>query len=138
MAAQGNLVLANGEGTPVNKTFSSRGKTSDQSGQAVFKWQDITSGIAIGFPTITFAMRESASKYDVDKRIMTPVLETISGDAGGYTPAPKIAYTLMSREQFVLPVRSTTAQRKDLLAFSKNLNDDAVIESAVWNLESVW
>jgi hypothetical protein len=44
----------------------------------------------------------------------------------------------MSREQFVLPARSTTAERKNILAFSKNMNADAVMQNAVWNLEAVW
>jgi hypothetical protein len=138
MAAQGNLVLANGEATPVNKTFSPRGVRQDAAVGMLASYADITGGIAIGFPTVTLSVRSSASKTDVDKRVMTPVLEVVSGSDGGYTPSPKVAYTLMSREQFVLPARSTTAERKNILAFSKNMNADAVMQNAVWNLEAVW
>jgi hypothetical protein len=138
MAAQGNLVLANGEATPVNKTFSPRGVRQDAAVGMLASYADITGGIAIGFPTVTLSVRSSASKTDVDKRVMTPVLEVVSGSDGGYTPSPKVAYTLMSREQFVLPARSTTAERKNILAFSKNMTADAVMQNAVWNLEAVW
>jgi hypothetical protein len=138
MAAQADLVLANGEASPVNKTFSARGTTPAPGGGVLAKYEDITSGMAIGFPTVTVSLRSSSVKTDVDKRISTPILETISGSDGGYTPSPKVAYTLFSREQYVLPSRSTTAQRKDLLAFSKNLNGHAVMQNAVWNLEAVW
>lgn len=138
MAAQGNLVLADGQATPVNKTFSANGVSFPKDGGSVATWKDKSSGIAIGFPTITLGVRESSTKTDVDKRIMLPTLEVISGSDGGYTPSPKVAYTVMTREQFVLPNRSTLQNRKDILAFSKNLNADAVMTNAVANLEPVW
>ena len=138
MAAQADLVLANGEASPVNKTFSVRGSAVQPDGGVMATWKDITSGIQIGMPTVMLKVRESASKTDVEKRILKPTLEVVSGSDGGYTPSPKVAYTLFSKEQFTLPARSTTAERKDLLAFSKNLNSHAVMQNAVWNLEATY
>jgi len=138
MAAQADLVLANGEATPVNKTFSVRGATAQPDGGVMAIWKDITSGIQIGMPTVMLKVRESASKTDVEKRILKPTLEVVSGSDGGYTPSPKVAYTLFAKEQFTLPARSTTAERKDILAFSKNLNAHVVMQNAVWNLEATY
>jgi hypothetical protein len=138
MAAQGNLVLANGEASPVNKTFTPNGVIKAPDGSQLASYEDKTGGIAIGFPAISVSVRRSSVKTDVDKRITLPTLEVISGSDGGYTPSPKIAYSHFAREQFVLPARGTTAERKNLLAFSKNLNADAVMTNAVWNLEPVW
>lgn len=133
MAAQGNLVLADGQTTPVNKTFSANGVKN-----GVAFYADKSSGIAIGFPTITISVKEFASKNEVEKRIALPTLEVISGSDGGYTPAPKVAYTTWSVEKFTLPTRCTTQNRKDVRAFSKNLNADTAMVNAVENLEPVW
>ncbi len=138
MAAQGNLVLADGQATPVNKTFTANGVSNAVSGGTLAQYADKSSGIAIGFPTVSLLVRTSAKKTDVDKRITLPVLETISGSDGGYTPSPKVAYEVFSREQFVLPARCVLQNRKDILAFSKNLNGHAVMSSAVADLEPVW
>jgi len=133
MAAQGNLVLADGQVSPVNKTFSANGVKA-----GVAFYADKSSGISIGFPTITISVKESASKNEVEKRIALPVLEVISGSDGGYTPSPKVAYTVWSVEKFTLPTRCTTQNRKDVRAFSKNLNADTAMANAVDNLEPVW
>jgi hypothetical protein len=139
MAAQSNLSLADGQAAPVTQTFYAGGVKPDQSGAMVAKYGTReTSGIGIASRTVTIGFRESASKTEIDKRITLPSLEVISGSDGGYTPKPKVAFNLFSREQFVLPTRASLAERKDLLAFSKNLNADAVMQNAVWNLEPVW
>jgi len=138
MAAQANIVINDGQTTPVAKTFSASGIKAMSDGGQLATYKDKALGIAIGFPVLTVMVRESAAKTDVEKRIMLPTLEVISGADGGYTPSPKVAYTVMSKEQFVLPARCTLQNRKDILAFSKNLNADAVMTAAVQNLEPVW
>jgi len=138
MAAQGNLVLADGQTVPVNKTFSPNGVLPDGKGGSLATWMDKSSGMAIGFPTLTLSVRMSATKTDVRKRISLPTLETISGSDGGYTPSPKVAYTVFSDEHFVLPARCVLQNRKDIRAFSKNWNTDASMQNAVENLEPIW
>jgi hypothetical protein len=138
MAAQGTLALADGQAAPVTKNFTANGTKPETSGGTIANWMDKSSGIAIGMPVITLMLRMSAAKTDVTKRIVLPTLETISGSDGGYTPSPKVAYSVFSNEQFVLPARSVLQNRKDVLAFSKNMNADAVMQNAVWNLEPVW
>jgi hypothetical protein len=138
MAAQGTLALYDGQATPVLKNFTANGSYAQSTGGQLAFWMDKALGIAIGFPAITLLVRQSTAKTDVRKKIVLPTLEVISGSDGGYTPSPKVAYNVVSDESFTLPARSTTAERKNVLAFSKNMNADAVMQNAVWNLEPVW
>jgi hypothetical protein len=66
---------------------------------------------------------------------VVPVLEVISGADGGYTPSPKVAYSLIGKVEMVLPNRSTLQNRKDLQAFIKNLMAQAVITKVVEEYE---
>jgi hypothetical protein len=138
MAAQATLALPDGQASPVTKNFTANGSAVQPGGQQMATWMDKSSGIAIGFPTITLSLRMSSSSTKVTKKIALPSLEVISGSDGGYTPSPKVAYTVLASEDFVLPSRSVLQNRKDILAFSKNMNADTVMQNAVWNLEPVW
>lgn len=138
MASQANLVLNDGQTTPVATTFGMNGSFPQSGGAQLATWLNKTSGISIGFPKITLSVRLGSTMNEVRKKIELPTLETISGSDGGYTPSPKVAYVVMSDETFKLPVRSTLQNRKDVLAFSKNMNADAVMTNAVHNYEPTW
>jgi len=138
MGAQANIVISDGQATPVSHTFYANGVRPAAGGGTIAVYKDRVTGIPVGYATITLTQRESAMKFDVIKRVMVPTLETISGSDGGYTPRPKVAYTCMSTEQFVLPGRSTTQERKNLRAFSLNLLSNSAMVSAVDDLEPVW
>lgn len=132
MAAFANLVLADGQTTPVNKTFTPTGLVPTP------KWQDKTGGIAIGMPEVT--MKDSMSNsvdgsYKLRAEVKLPVLEVISGADGGYTPSPKVAYTCWGIVEFTFPKRSVLQNRKDVQAFVKNLLANAVMTTAVENFE---
>lgn len=133
MAQIANITLADGQATPVNKTF-----TAKRADSSIAIWKDQSSGIAIGFPVITLSVRESASAFRVESRITKPVLEVISGSDGGYTPSPKVAYTMLAKQEFVLPTRSVPQDRKDIRAFARNFLADAVAVNAIENLEAPW
>lgn len=126
MSAQSNLVLNDGQSTPVAKTFSARGADMQ-----LAAWRDVTGGISIGMPVVTLSNKENQrgnnGTFRVEARIVIPVLETISGDAGGYTPSPKIAYSLLGKCELIAPLRATTQNRKDLRAFMSNLLAHAVM-----------
>lgn len=138
MAVQANLVLNDGQTTPVAVTFGPNGSVSQGANTSIATWMNKTSGISIGFPRITLSVRMGSQINEVRKKIVLPTLEVISGSDGGYTPSPKVAYEVMSDETFKLPVRSVLQNRKDILAFSKNMNADAVMTNAVHNYEPTW
>lgn len=139
MAAIAPVVLANGESTPVNKTFDPVNITND-----VALWADRSGGIALGYPNVTVQVRPPVSggrtrNNKVTLKITTPVLEVTSpSTATGIQPAPTKAYDLLFECSFVLPERCNLAERKNILAFAKNALSHAVMQSAVWNLEPVY
>jgi len=126
--ALANIVLANGADTPANKTFTYNLEVP------VADWSDKAGGISIGEAHITISMsRPTANRktHKVSWKLWTPILEVISGDAGGYTPAPKVAYTCLAEGHFTCPDRSTLADRKDIFAFVKNLHANAMFKAMV-------
>jgi hypothetical protein len=139
MTAIAALTLADGATTPVNHTFSP--VNIDQAGVA--RWADRAGGVALGFPVVSFSMRnptKSSRNYRITAKVNVPVLEQTSpSTATGIQPAPTKAYDLIFNGEFILPERSTAQQRKDLLAYVKNyFANAAVIPAAVENFESVY
>jgi len=130
LAAIANLVLADGQATPVNKTFSPADCTS-----SLATWTDRSSGINIGFPEVTLSLNKGNEQMKVLAKVVVPTLEVISGSDGGYTPSPKVAYQTMGKVEFTLPARSTLQNRKDIVAFIRNLLNNAVITKATEEYE---
>lgn len=139
MTAIAALTLADGQATPVNHTFS---PAPSAAGTGLARWVDRSGGVALGYPAVTFTMREpskSSRTFKVSAKVVIPVLEqTSASTATGIQPAPTLAYNLLANLEFVMPERSTLAQRKDLLAYTKNYIADAVLQNAVQNFEIVW
>lgn len=139
MTAIAALTINDGQSTPLAHTFSP--VNIDQSGVA--RWADRSSGVALGFPTVTFSQKvpnKASRAYKVNAKVVIPVLEqTSASTATGIQPAPTLAYNLLANVEMVLPERSTLQQRKDLLAYLRNyLANAAVITAAVENFESVY
>lgn len=126
--ALANLVLADGASSPANHTFTYDSEVP------VARWSEKAGGIAIGEPAITIqASRPSRSRpsQKTTIKVETPILEVISGDSGGYTPSPKVAYTLLFEGHFVAPNRSLTLDRAHIFAFVKNLLAKDMVKSMI-------
>lgn len=130
MAAIANLVLADGQTTPANKTFAPADCTSQ-----LATWTDRSSGIGIGFPEASLSVSHNSESTRVVGKVVMPVLEVISGSDGGYTPSPKVAYQVVGKFDFLLPKRCTLQNRKDIQAFVKNMIANAVSTKAVEEFE---
>lgn len=142
MAARGNIVLNDGQATPVAHTFSPNSGDGNVPGVSVISYEDRSSGIQVGFPTIAIATRKpnrTNRNYKITANVRVPVMENVSNSTvSGIAPAPTVAYDVSSTHHFTLPERSTLAARKDLLAYVKNLCIHAVMVQAVETLESPW
>lgn len=138
MTAIAALVLADGQATPVNHTFNP--VNIDQAGVA--KWADRSGGIALGFPVVTFSLRnpsKTSRNYKVSAKVVVPVLEVTSpSTATGIQPAPTLAYNMTGTIDMILPERSTLGQRDDLRAYMKNVLGHAVLTAAAQSFESVY
>lgn len=138
MTALAAVTVQDGKATPVNHTFSP--VNVDAAGIA--KWVDRIGGISIGFPSITLSVREpskTSRNYKVTRKVVYPVLEVTSpSTATGIQPAPTKAYELTSIQEWILPERSTAADRADLIAFCKNFDALPVLQSAVKDYDPVY
>lgn len=139
MSAQAAVVLTDAAGTPVNRSFAPRGV--DPAGVA--KWTYLGDGTVAGYNQLTQVVRKPTPQSDAWKvtfKLVMPVLETLSttGTSAGYTAAPKVAYTLIAVTEYVLPSRSSLQDRKDLRAMNYDLQQEAVVTDAVWNLDPAW
>ena len=138
MSAIASLTLADGQSTPVNHTFAPVGIDAN----LVAKWVDRSSGIALGFPQVSFSLREpskTSRNYRLTAKVILPVLEVTSPSTStGIQPAPTLAYSLLANVDIVLPERSTAAQRADLAAYMKNYLANAVITNAIASFEAVY
>lgn len=144
MPALASITIDDGQATPVAHTFSPSGP--DKNG--VNYLYDRSGGIAIGFPNIALDLREpvagaktsdSSRVYRAKIKVVMPVLEVTSASTGtGIQPAPTKAYEAAFVGEFILPERSTLQNRKDILAYAKNLLADSVVTSLVRDLESIY
>lgn len=136
MPAFSNIVINDGLGTPVAHTFA---PDSDKSGA---EYADRVSGVPVGFGRITIRVKKpqgAATTHRVHMKIETPILETVSAqNAQGYVAQPRVAYKPMCNIEFTIPAQSVLQNRKDLLAYAKNLLANSLTTSLVENLEDIY
>jgi hypothetical protein len=105
----------------VDKTFSPEGFIAP----GVSRWVDRSGGISIGFPFFTMSVRaptKASRVYRVTIKLGLPVLETVTAStATGVVPAAMVAYTNQCIMEFLLPDRSTLAERQSLLSYVRSL-----------------
>lgn len=145
MPARANIAVNDGQGTPVLHTFN----PSEDNGVDLF--EDKSGGIAIGFPSISVRFRRPTAAsngsqsnpnnrvYRVQVNFAWPVLEVTSASTGtGIQPAPTVAYVLRSNQEWIIPERSTLADRKDLRAIVYNSLNNADIKKVLEEIEAFW
>lgn len=137
MPAIGNIVINDGASTPVAHTFAPVTILGTMASYA-----DRSSGISVGYPTITASLTapsKTSRLYKARLKVVFPVLETISNSTmSGIAPAPTKAYDLTADMTFLMPERSTLQDRKDILALAKNLLANAVTTALVENNETIY
>ena len=124
MAAAANIVINDGQATPVAHTFEPVRVAPD-----LVTYHDKVDGISAGYRSITLGRRLPSAQNANGKssgRIRMPILETAATAASGFTPGPTVAYSLAGNVDCVIPDRATLDERKDLYAYMTNLIADAV------------
>lgn len=142
IAARSNIVINDGQATPVSHTFNPNSGDGNVPGVSIIGYEDRVGGIQVGFPLIQISTRKPLGKirnHKVTVTVKVPTLETVSNSTvSGIAPAPTVAYDVLAKVEFTMPERSSVAARKDALAYVKNLLAHAVMTSAVQDLESPW
>ena len=124
------LVIKNGASTPVDKTFSPVRVAPERS---IFA--DRTSGMSLGFPTITVKSSAADTKRQTNRVDVDVDLPVVIGDAvTGY----KVGHTLRFRGYFVLPEAASAEQRSDLLAFAANSLGHATVRATIKDLDAMY
>jgi hypothetical protein len=125
MSAYGDLKLSSILSTTALTTSATVGvdKTYTPIGYVVpgvARWEDQSGGIAVGFPSFTMSTRpptKGSRVYKVTAKLSLPTLEAVSGtNVSGFTPASQKAYDCQAIVDFLLPERSTSAERTALLS----------------------
>lgn len=139
MTAFTNITINDGQATPVAHTFTAR-----RIDAGIAKWQDLSSGIAVGFPTITATLREpvrgnKSSIYKANVKITLPVLEVVNSSTySGITPAPTKAYEVVANLEILMPERSTLADRKNIHAYLVNALNQLDLKAMITDLNMVY
>lgn len=146
MPAIGNIVINDGAATPVAHTFS---PTKIDSNNVAYL-HDRSGGIAIGYPALALVTKlpNAASGGQASGlnrvirnnfKIDLPVLEVTSPSTGsGIQPAPTLSYVCGVDINFRIAERATLQNRKDILAFAKNLLAHANVIAMVENSEVIY
>jgi len=149
MPAVAAIVLANGETSPVNHTFAPLG----QDPKTGFWWFEdqsprVSASSTLGYPRIGIrtkreievnagmSARNTVSKIDIT--IALPQLETLGTSSSGFTPAPTVAYVDRFKGEFILSSRDALEDRKDALAYGKNILSNAIVADLIHNLSQVY
>lgn len=139
MASTANIVINDGENTPVARTFAPDGIPENGA-----EFKDRSGGIPLGYGMIKISRPKAPQdmvngSYKSVVQLMLPKLETVSGSTTqGFEPAPRVAYTCVAKLEVWLPVRSTTQDRKNLRTLFKNLLENATVVDVIDDLEYVW
>jgi len=104
----------------VDKTFDPEGFIAP----GVARWVDRSGGIAIGYPAFSLSVRppsKASRVYRVTAKVFLPTLETVGNAYNGITPGPTLAYGLLGVMEFMLPERSTLAERTAFISHVRSL-----------------
>jgi hypothetical protein len=134
MSAVSNVVINDGATTPVAHTFNPARVSPE-----LVTYQDRSAAVVAGYNVLTIGTRYASngnSGQKVTLKIVAPTLAVTAPTTGtGIQPNPVAAYSCLATVEFVLPSASTLQNRKDILAFVKNLMAQTVVSQAVQDLD---
>jgi hypothetical protein len=132
MAAIAPITVDDGQATPVSHVFN-----PIQVSPATYRENGVAGTPNVGENEVILTLKgQSQTINKVVVTLRVPILETLAGSTpGGYEAPPKVAYYLQANLEFLLPVRSTSEQRKNLRVLAKNLLTNTQVLSAVDTLE---
>jgi len=126
------MTLNDGQTTPVAHTFV---PLSHAANEYVWRESGVSSVLAAVVVSLVFLkVKGNASLEKIRLKTTVPALETATGNnSDGYTAAPKLAYSLVSIQDFIMPLRATQQQRKDVVAYARNLAANAQVTDALYD-----
>lgn len=133
MPAISQISIADGKTTPANHIFV---PYTAQRGSEPAIWLNKETETSLGYRQITGSVTtRSNGTTKVMIKISDPVLAVVNGSCCVDANTPKVSYTEIASIEFNLPVGATIQNRKDILAYAKNILGHSVATSLVVDLE---
>jgi hypothetical protein len=124
--ATNGILVTTDAAVGVNRTFSPAGSPAF----GVTRWEDRSGGIPIGYPIITVSLRRPQKgnrNYKMTMKLSVPTLEQTSpSTASGIQPAPTLAYACSAIVDFIIPERSSDAERLVLMRLFRSWFMDTI------------
>jgi len=138
MAIRGNVTLTDLATTPVNHVFYPVKMKGD-----ILLWVDRTvTSVPIGQDQLSLFQRppnKQAKSYKFSWKLAKRTLEQTSPSTGtGIQPQPTLAYENLFSCDVVVHERSTLQERKDLLAQSRDLLNEAINTALIQDFDMIW
>jgi hypothetical protein len=140
MSAQANVVINDGQATPVAHTFNPKGARVVPDGKDVAVWKDQTPVNADGYLVLT-EQHARPNQNGIEKFrwvIEIPTLETVGTNDAGITPAPRRDYTTTAVIEVWASTRASQQELKDIAAYVKNFTALTYFSDAVTKREAAW
>lgn len=137
MAAIGNIVINDGQGTPAAHTFGPAAVSID-----VVKYVDRATGVVLGYPELSMGLAmpsNGSGNAKATLKVSVPTLETATGTTGeGFEPKPTLAYKNRAFVECYFDVRSSLQERKNVNAYLKNALANAAWTNIVESYEMAY
>lgn len=125
MPQASNIVISDGQATPVSHTFTVIKPQNDASASEFRDLTRIARDQQIQINELVTRAKGNATRDKVRAAIIVPILRT---DAGGVT---KVVDYLSARLDYTVPQVCTAAEKADIVAYVKNLAAHASLSVAV-------
>jgi hypothetical protein len=137
MAQIANLVLADGQSTPANHTFEPM--TPQQGTSVPAQWLNKEAISNIGYRRVTLSVKYNPNGVSKVKAVISdPVLASVAAGCCVDVNTPQVAYTDIASIEFSIPAAATLQNKKDILAYAKNLLSNQVMTDAIVNMQPAW
>lgn len=138
MTARANVTLTDAAGTPLAHVFSPVSSKAD-----VLFWRDRTvTSLSIGQNELSLQQKVPNGQAKTNKfawKLACPTLEQTSpSTSSGIQPQPTKAYENLMTLVLQFHERATLQERKDLLAMTRDLIDEAIVTTQAEDLEQTF
>lgn len=136
MSAITTLTIADGQAVPVNHTFTPH---TPQVGNNSAVWLEKSATSPSGYWRIeSSVIQNGRGVYKTRFTVSIPILASVPVGCCVDANTPVVSYKELFNGEFSSPPSSTSAQRKDLFAVTKNFLALPVALAAVVDLEMAW
>lgn len=132
MATFANIVIKDGQATPVDHTYAPAYRRDNELG-----WADRSAGVLAGYRNVSLQVRPATNQNAgtrVSIKVKDPRLATLGVNDQGIIPTPVKAYETLAELSFMLPSGTDRQARLDILAYVSNLLANQQIKDSIIDL----